>query len=194
MKLSENQELVQKLKQILEDYPAVEYDEHGSGGMDNMLRVKVSTNAGCDISTVGDIARKLSESTGDEYKVQPRSGSGKFSLDNLNGFGLFLLTRNRNVRITYPDSKGGTLEIDVVEGVEMSLNIDDPQLWNFAEGDKLKVHFNIFAHSNYRKFLRSHITTFTRNYNESPDDNHLSNSELKQTMDDDTDFSNNSRP
>jgi hypothetical protein len=192
MKLSKNQELVQKLKQLLENCPGLEYDEHSSARMDNMLMVKVSTNVGCDISTAGDIARKLSESTGDQYKVQPRSDSGRLSLDNLKGFGLFLLTRNRNVRITYPDSKGGTLEIDVIQGVEMSLDMSDPQLWNFVEGNKLKIHFNIFAHPNYRKFLRSHVTTFTRNYNVSTDSNHFSSSEFKQTIDADTDLSKNS--
>ena len=193
MKLSENQELIQKLKQILEDYPGLEYDERSSKRMNNMLIVKQSSDVRCNISEAADIAKKLSESTGDEYKIQPRSGSEEFSLDNLKNFGLFPLTPNRNVRITYPDSKGGTLEIDVIQGVEMSLDMSDPQLWNFVEGNKLKIHFNIFAHPNYRKFLRSHITTFTRNYNESPDGNHLSNSELKQTIDDDTDFSNNLR-
>ena len=192
MKLSENQELIQKLKQILAEYPELEYDEHESARMDNMLRVKVSTNVKFNISSAVDIARKLSESTGDEYKVQPRSGSGEFSLDDLKGFGLFLLTPNRNVRITYPNSKDGKLEVDIIEGMEMSLNLNDPHIWSFAEENELEIHFNIFASPNYRKFLRTHITKFTRNYNESLDGNHFSNSELKQTVDDDTDLSKNS--
>ena len=192
MKLSENQELIQKLKQILAEYPELEYDEHESADMDNMLRVKVSTNVKLNISSAADIARKLSEVTGDEYKVQPRSGSGEFSLDDLKGFGLFLLTPNRNVRITYPDSKDGKLEIDVIQGMEMSLDMSNPQLWNFAEGNELEVHFNIFAHPNYRKFLRTHITTFTRNFNEPTHSSHFSNSKFKQTIDRDTDLSKNS--
>lgn len=180
MKLSANQELIQKLKQILENCPGLEYDEHSSACMDNVLMVKVSTKIGCDISTAGDIARKLSESTGDQYKVQPSSGSGGSSLNNLKGFGLFLLAPNRNVRITYPDSKNGKLEVDVVEGVEMSLNVDDPQLWNFAEGNDLEIRINIFAQPNYRKFLRSHVTRITRNYKELPGNSHQSNSEFKK--------------
>lgn len=192
MKLSENQEHVQELKRILESYPDLEYDEHSSARMDNMLIIKVSSNAGCDISTAVDIARKLSKSTGDEYKVQPRSGSNGSLLNNLKSFGLFLLTPNRNVRITYPNSKDGKLEIDIIEGMEMSLNLNDPHIWSFAEENELEIHFNIFADPNYRKFLRTHITKFTRNYNESPDVNHFSNSELKQTVDDDTDLSKNS--
>ena len=192
MKLSKNQELVQELKQILENYPDLEYDEHSSARMDNMLMIKVSSNAGCDISTAVDIARKLSESTSDEYKVQPRSGSGEFSLDNLKDFGLFRLTPNRNVRITYPDNKDGKLEIDVIQGMEISLDMSNPQLWNFADGNELEIHFNIFAHPNYRKFLRTHITTFTRNFNEPTHSSHFSNSKFKQTIDRDTDLSKNS--
>ncbi len=191
MKLSENQELIQKLKQILEDYPGLEYDERSSKRMNNMLIVKQSSDVRCNISEAADIAKKLSESTGDEYKIQPRSGSEEFSLDNLKNFGLFPLTPNRNVRITYPDSKNGILEVDVIQGVEISFKIDDV-LWCFAKQNKLKIRFNIFAHPNYRKFLRSHVTTFTRNYSEFPVSNHFSNSEFKQTIEDDTDLSKNS--
>ena len=66
MKLSENQELIQTLKQILEDYPGLEYDERSSASMDNMLMVKVATDVKCDISVAADIIRKLSESIGDQ--------------------------------------------------------------------------------------------------------------------------------
>ena len=191
MKLSENQELVQKLKQVLEGYPELEYDEHKSERMDNMLVVKASTDVGCDISEAANIAKKLSNFTGDEYKVQPSSGPDGYSHDNLKSFGLFRLTPNRNVRITYPDSKDGKLEVDIIQGVEISFHVDDV-LWCFADGDELEIHFNIFAHPNYRKFLRSHVTKFTRSYNESPDGSHFSNSEFKKTVDDGTDFSDNS--
>ena len=64
MKLSENQELIQKLKQILGEYPGLEYDEHGSARTDNMLTIKVSTDVIYDISYAADVARRLSESTG----------------------------------------------------------------------------------------------------------------------------------
>lgn len=182
MKLSENQELVQKLKQILREYPGLEYDERETARMDNMLRVvKVSTDVKYDINSAVDIARKLSESTGDEYKVQPRSGSGGSLLNNLESFGLFLLTPNRNVRITYPDSKDGKLEVDLIEGAEMSLNLNDPYIWHFAEGNELEIRFNIYAQPNYHKFLRSHVTKFTRNYNDPSNASGPSSTELKTT-------------
>jgi hypothetical protein len=191
MKLSENQELVQKLKQILEDYPGLEYDERSSKRMNNVLIVKQSSDVRCNISEAADIARKLSESTGDSYIPRLSASSGESTLDNLRSFNLFLPEPNKNVRITYPDNKDGILEVDVIQGMEMSLKVDD-SLWCFAEGNKLEVRFNIFAHPNYRKFLRSHITTFTRNYNVSTDSNHFSSSEFKQTIDADTDLSKNS--
>ncbi|MYA56959.1 hypothetical protein F4X88_11720 [Candidatus Poribacteria bacterium] len=191
MKLSENQELVQKLKQILEGYPGAEYDEHSSARMDNILMVKISADVRCSISDAANIARKLSESTGDSYIPQLSASSGESTLDNLRSFNLFLPEPNKNVRITYPDSKDGILEVDVVQGVEMSLKVDD-SLWCFAEGNKLEIRFNIFAHPNYRKFLRSHVTTFTRNYNVSAYSNHFSSFEFKQTIDDGTDLSKNS--
>jgi hypothetical protein len=191
MKLSENQELVQKLKQILEDYPGLEYDERSSKRMNNVLIVKQSSDVRCNISEAADIARKLSESTGDSYIPRLSASSGESTLDNLRSFNLFLPEPNKNVRITYPDNKDGILEVDVIQGMEMSLKVDD-SLWCFAEGNKLEVRFNIFAHPNYRKFLRSHVTTFTRNYNVSTDSNHFSSSEFKQTIDADTDLSKNS--
>ena len=191
MKLSENQELVQKLKQILEDYPGLEYDERSSKRMNNVLIVKQSSDVRCNISEAADIARKLSESTGDSYIPRLSDSSGESTLDNLRSFNLFLPEPNKNVRITYPDNKDGILEVDVIQGMEMSLKVDD-SLWCFAEGNKLEVRFNIFAHPNYRKFLRSHVTTFTRNYNVSTDSNHFSSSEFKQTIDADTDLSKNS--
>ena len=116
-----------------------------------------------------------------EYKVQPRSGSGGSLLNNLESFGLFLLTPNRNVRITYPDSKDGKLEVDLIEGAEMSLNLNDPYIWHFAEGNELEIRFNIYAQPNYHKFLRSHVTKFTRNYNDPSNANGPSSTALKTT-------------
>ena len=186
MKLSENQELVQKLKQILGEYPGLEYDEHGSARIDDGLIVKVSPDTICNVGTAGYIAKVLSDSTNNHYKTQLLADSDRFRLENLRGFKLILQKSNRNVRITYPDSKDGTLEVDIIEGMEMSLNLDDPKLWYFAEGANLEVHLNIFAQPNYRKFLRTHIIGFTRNSNKSSDGDHFSNSELKQIIDDDT--------
>ena len=188
MKLSENQELVQKLKQILEDYPELEYDAHSSAHLDNTLMVKISADVKYDISDAADIARKLSESTGDNYIPQLSASPNGSTLDNLRSFKLLLPKPHRNIRITYPDGKDGKLEVDVVQGVEILLNIDmnDPQFWSFAKGNELEIHFNIFALPNYRKYLRSQVTKITRTYNESTDNNHLSNSELKKIIDDDT--------
>ncbi|MDE0423998.1 MAG: hypothetical protein OXN25_03905 [Candidatus Poribacteria bacterium] len=179
MKLSENQKVVQKLKQILEDYPGLEYEENGSEGMSDALIIKLLPDVRCDISTVGNIARKLSEFTGDVYNARLRDSSDGSTLDNLRSFKLILQKPNRNVRITYPDNRDGKLEVDIIQGVEISLEIDDT-LWCFAEGNELEIHFNIFAQPNYRKFLRSHVTKFTRNYNNPPDGNNLSNSEFNK--------------
>ncbi len=179
MKLSENQELVQKLSRILQDFPGLEYDGFSSARMENMLMVKVSTDAKCDISTAGNIARKLSESTGDQYKVQPRSGSEKSSLDNFKGFGLFQFMPNKNVRITYPDRKGGKLEIDIMEGMEIELNLNDEDIWYFAEGNELTIRFNIFAQPHYHKYLRSHVTQVTRDDKKFQDGNLFSKSNSK---------------
>lgn len=176
MKLSENQKLVQKLSLILKDFPGLEYDEINSARMENMLMIKVSTDAKCDISTAGIIAEKLSEFTGDQFKVQPRAGSKKFSLDNIGRFGLFQFMPNKNVRITYPDRKGDKLEIDIMEGMEMALNLNDEDIWYFAEGNELTIQFNIFAQPNYHKYLRSHVTQVTRDEKKFQDGNLFSES------------------
>ena len=193
MKLSENQELIQTLHQILEGYPGLEYDEGRSELMDDTLIVKVSTDIGCNISDAANISRKLSESTGDNYIPQLDARSDGPTSDNLGSFKLSLPKPHRSVRITYPDSKNGTLMVDVVQNTEWSLNIDmsDPQLWSFAKDDELKIHINIFAQPNYRKYLRSHVTTIIRNYNKSSDSNNLSNSEFnKKMIEDNTDSQN----
>lgn len=187
MKLSENQEVLRKLKQILDDYPGVEYDEGKSTRLDDVLIVKVSPDVKCSINSASNIARKLSESTGDIYKVQSTGDSDGSTLDALKSFQLSLSKPHRNVRITYPDSKDGALEVDIIQGVKASINLEDKQLWHFAEGNKLEIRLNIFANPNYRKFLRSEIVPLVRNSNESPSDDHSSNSELNKIIDDNTD-------
>ena len=183
MKL-ENQELVQKLKQILKDYPGIEYDERRSEPLDDAFIVKVSADAGCNINDAADIARRLSESTGDNYIPQLSASSDESTLDNLRSFKLSLPKPHRNIRITYPDSKNGTLMVDVVQNTEWSLNISmsDPLLWSFAEGNELEIHFNIFAQPNYRTYLRTLVNKIVRNYNESPNNNDLLNSELNEEI------------
>ncbi len=169
MKLSENQELVQKLNLILQEFPGLEYDDLSSERMENMLMVKVSTDAECDISTAGIIAEKLSEFSGDQFKVQTPAGSEKFTFDNFKRFGLFQFMPNKNVRITYPERKGGELEIDIMEGMEIDINLNDEDIWYFAEGNELTIRFNIFAQPHYHKYLRSHVTQVTRDGKKFPD-------------------------
>ena len=183
MKLSENQELVQKLKHILENYPGLEYDEHSSLHMDNTLIVKISSDVRCDIGSAAEVARELSEYTGDNYIPQLSGRSEGATLDHLRSFKLFLPTPHKNVRITYPDSRNGILVVDVVQNTEWSLNISmsDPLLWSFAEGNELEIHFNIFAQPNYRTYLRTQVNKIVRNYNEAPNNNVLP-SEIRATL------------
>ncbi len=190
MKLSENQELVQKLDQILQDYPGLEYDKQDSARMDEILMIKVSPNVEFNVNSAAKIAKRLSEVTGDQYKVQPHMESQESSFINLRGFGLILFTPNKNIRITYPDNKNGKLEVDVIVGMEISLDLHNSQLWSFAKGNDLEIHLNIFAEPNYRKFLRTHVLSFTRS-NKNLDNNRFSNFELKQATGNNTDSSNN---
>ncbi len=176
MNLSENQELVQKLNLILQDFPGLEYDQLTSARIKKMLMVKVSTDAKCDISTAGVIAQKLSESTGDQFKVQALAGAERFTFVNIRGFGLFLFIPHKNVRITYPDRKGDKLGIDIMEGMEMELNMNDEDIWYFAEGNELTIQFNIFAQPNYHKCLRSHVTKVNRDDKATKDGDLLSES------------------
>lgn len=187
MKLSENQELVQKLKQILADHPGLEYEERGSAHIDDGLIVRVSSDVKCDLGTAGYVAKKLGDSTGDHYKAQLYTSSDKSTPDHLRSFKVLLQEPNRNVRITYPDDKHGTLEVDIVQGMEVSLNLDNPQLWYFAEGNKLTIRLNTFARPNYRGYLNSRILPLVRNSNESPDSCDPSNSRFEDVIGDNTD-------
>lgn len=192
MNLSENHEIVQKLEEILMDYPDLEYDKDSSAGMDNMLLVRVSIDAKCDVDTAGNIAIKLSKATGDSYVAKLSANSDGSTLDNLNSFKLVLPKPHRNVRITYPDSMNETLMVDIVENMEWSLSIDmnDP-LWSFAKDNELIIHINIFAQSNYRKYLRSHETKIIRKYDEPTSSNHFSSSEFNKKLIDGNDDLNN---
>ena len=186
MKLSEDQELVHKLSRILEDYSGLEYDERRSEPLDNAFIVKVSSDAGCNINDAADIARRLSKSTRDNYILRLSANPDGSTLDNLKSFKLSLPEPHRNIRITYPNSKNDTLMVDVVQNTEWALNISmsDP-LWSFAEDNELEIHFNIFAQPNYRTYLRTQVNKIIRNYNESPNNNDLLNSELNEKIIDD---------
>lgn len=78
--------------------------------------------------------------------------------------------QNRNVRITYPDSPNGELEIDVVQGIEMSLNLTYAELEYYAKDGVLKILQNLWANPGYRHFLFSKTAVVTLN-NESPPGN-----------------------
>ena len=75
---------------------------------------------------------------------------------------------HKNMRITYPDSTDDKLEIDVVEGIKMCLNLADSQLWNYANNDSLlEIQLNVFALPEFRQFLYSKDFQFRRKYGNS---------------------------
>ena len=63
--------------------------------------------------------------------------------------------QNRNVRITYPDSPHGTLEIDLVEGMEVSLTLTLPMLRYYAKDGVVEVIQNRYAGPGYSNYLYS---------------------------------------
>ena len=76
MLLSENQAVVDALKEILEDYEYLEYDEEYSRNRD-FLRVKVTNpNTPRDISVAHRIIRELGRSTGRDFLNPTSVGSG----------------------------------------------------------------------------------------------------------------------
>lgn len=75
---------------------------------------------------------------------------------------------HKNMRITYPDSTDDRLEIDVVQGVEMCLNLADSQLWNYANNDGvLEIQLNVFTLPEFRQFLYSKDLQFRQKYGKS---------------------------
>ena len=73
-------------------------------------------------------------------------------------------------RIIYPKNKDETLEVDVVKEAEMSLNLEDPQLWDHANDGILEIQFNVFALPDYRHFLYCKVVEFHRESGEILDD------------------------
>ena len=63
--------------------------------------------------------------------------------------------QNRNVRITYPDSPDGTLEVDLVEGMEVSLTLTLPMLRYYAKDGVVEVIQNRYAGPGYSNYLYS---------------------------------------
>lgn len=69
MKLSENQDIVEDLKQILEDYDYLEYDEARPNRDENFegLSIRVTANTERDIQVIVDICHRLEKTTGRTY-------------------------------------------------------------------------------------------------------------------------------
>lgn len=75
--------------------------------------------------------------------------------------------QNRNVRITYPDSKDGTLEVDFVQGMEVCLNLPYALLQHYAKDGKVEINQNLFALPGYRNFLYTKVMEITLSDDES---------------------------
>ncbi|MCY4402119.1 MAG: hypothetical protein OXD54_06030 [Candidatus Poribacteria bacterium] len=178
MKLSENQEVVQNLKQILIDYPGLNFDAESSAHVDNKLIVKVTTENKYDVNTAIDIARKLIIATGDQYIAQFLSEFNGTSQANMTGFIICQVTSHRNVRITYPDKRTGILEVDIVEGLKPSLQLNDPHLLLYAKDNVLEIQLNIYAPPNYRKFIRCHTIRINVNYDQNLENTNFLNVEV----------------
>ncbi len=77
--------------------------------------------------------------------------------------------QNRNVRITYPDSPDGILEIDVVEGVEISITLTLSELQYYAKDGIIEVIQNRYAGPGYSNFLYSQTARIILNKGDEPD-------------------------
>ena len=69
MRLSENQKIVEDLKQILEGYDYLKYDEARPNRDKKFegLSIRVTSNAKRDIQVIVDICHKLEKTTGRTY-------------------------------------------------------------------------------------------------------------------------------
>ena len=69
MRLSENQEIVGDLKQILKDYDYLEYDEARPNRDKKFegLHIKVTSNAKRNVQAIVDICHRLEKTTGRNY-------------------------------------------------------------------------------------------------------------------------------
>ena len=66
-------------------------------------------------------------------------------------------SRNKNVRITYPDSPKDMLEVDFIEGTEICLNLSFAELRHYLKDGMVRIQQNLFALPNYRHFLYSKV-------------------------------------
>lgn len=97
--------------------------------------------------------------------------------------------QNRNVRITYPDSRNEILEIDFVQGVEVELHLPIDLLRYYAKDGKVEINQNLFALPGYRNYLRSKVMEITLSDDESPDDDKSASPVFRWIPSDDADFS-----
>ena len=83
MRLSENQEIVRALKQILENYDYLEYDEARPNRDKRFegLSIRVTTDAERDVQVIIDICQKLAETTSRTYFFS--YGGSYTGVDNL---------------------------------------------------------------------------------------------------------------
>ena len=90
--------------------------------------------------------------------------------------------QNRNVRITYPDSRNGILEVDFIQGVEVKLYLPLDLLRYYAKDGKVEVNQNLFALPGYRNYLSTKVMEITLN------DDEASNHVFRQGPSDEGDF------
>ena len=79
--------------------------------------------------------------------------------------------QNRNVRVTYPDSPNDELEIDVVQGIEVSFTLTKAELRYYAKDGVVKLIQNVFANPGYRNFRYSKAAHIYLNNESSPGNN-----------------------
>lgn len=96
MRLSENQKIVENLKQILQDYDYLEYDEARSDRDEKFegLAVRIISDAERDVQVIIDICQKLEKTTGRKY-FHSYGGSYR-SGDNLEKVWSFFTLREKN--------------------------------------------------------------------------------------------------
>ena len=96
MRLSENQKIVEDLKQILQNYDYLEYDQarpNEDKGFEG-LSVKIISDAERDVQVIVDICQKLEKTTGRKYFYT--YGGNYRSGDNLEAVWSFFTLREKN--------------------------------------------------------------------------------------------------
>lgn len=92
-----------------------------------------------------------------------------------------MYNRNKNVRVTYPDNSDGILEMDIIQGMEVCLNLPSNELRHYLKNGVVEIQQNVFALPNYRKFLYSKIARIYPREGEFP--NNVDTSQNNKTLD-----------